>query len=283
MAPATDAKKPRISDDDRLVNMWLHNRSANTSRAYRADVDAFRQWTGKPLADVVLDDLQGWFDSLIGSDATRRRKLASVKSALAFGVRVGFLDVDVGAALRLERGRDCLSERILTEEEVRRIIDMEPCPRKQVALNVLYYMGLRISEMCALKWRDMTRRQQGGVASVFGKGNKTRHVSVRAKLWKEIVAVRADDWRPDTPVVPGHDGSPLHLRAAHRLVKRAAKRAGLPDASAHWFRHAHASHALDNGAPAHVVQQTLGHSDLKTTTRYAHVREGDGGGNYLKD
>jgi len=57
----------------------------------------------------------------------------------------------------------------------------------------------------------------------------------------------------------------------------------LPDASAHWFRHAHASHALDNGAPAHVVQQTLGHSDLKTTTRYAHVREGDGGGNYLKD
>lgn len=283
MAPATAAKRPRISDDDRLVNMWLHNRSANTARAYRADVNAFRQWTGKPLADVVLDDLQGWFDSLKGSDATRRRKLASVKSALAFGVRVGFLDVDVGAALRLDRGRDRLSERILTEEDVRRVIDMEECPRKRVALRVLYFMGLRISEMCALTWRDMTRRQQGGVASVFGKGNKTRHVLVPAKLWKELVAVRADDWRPETPVVPGHDGSPLHLRAAHRLVKRAAKRAGLPDASAHWFRHAHASHALDNGAPAHVVQQTLGHSDLKTTTRYAHVREGDGGGNYLKD
>ncbi len=283
MAPATDAKRPRISDDDRLLNMWLHNRSANTARAYRADVNAFRQWADKPLADVVLDDLQGWFDSLKGSDATRRRKLASVKSALAFGVRVGFLDVDVGAALRLERGRDRLSERILTEEGVRRVIDMEECPRKRVALRVLYFMGLRISEMCSLTWRDMTRRQQGGVASVFGKGGKTRHVLVPAKLWKEIVAVRADDWRPETPVVPGHDGSPLHLRAAHRLVKRAAKRAGLPDASAHWFRHAHASHALDNGAPAHVVQQTLGHSDLKTTTRYAHVREGDGGGNYLKD
>lgn len=283
MAPAMDEKTSRISDDDRLLNMWLHNRSANTARAYRADVGSFRQWADKPLADVVLDDLQGWFDSLKGSDATRRRKLASIKSALAFGVRVGFLDVDVGAALRLERGRDRLSERILTEEDVRRIIDMEECPRKRVALRVLYFMGLRISEMCALTWRDMTRRQQGGVASVFGKGNKTRHVLVPAKLWKELVAVRADNWRPETPIVPGHDGSPLHLRAAHRLVKRAAKRAGLPDASAHWFRHAHASHALDNGAPAHVVQQTLGHSDLKTTTRYAHVREGDGGANYLKD
>ena len=90
MAPATVAKTPRISDDDRLVNMWLHNRSVNTARAYRADVDAFRQWADMPLADVVLDDLQGWFDSLTGSDATRRRKLASVKSALAFGVRVVF-------------------------------------------------------------------------------------------------------------------------------------------------------------------------------------------------
>ncbi|MFT8913471.1 site-specific integrase, partial [Zymomonas mobilis] len=83
MAPAMDAKTSRISDDDRLLNMWLHNRSANTARAYRADVGSFRQWADKPLADVVLDDLQGWFDSLKGSDATRRRKLASIKSALA--------------------------------------------------------------------------------------------------------------------------------------------------------------------------------------------------------
>ncbi len=283
MAPPTDAKRPRISDDDRLTNMWLHNRSANTARAYRADLSAFREWAAKPLAEVVLDDLQAWFDSLPGSDATRRRKLASVKSALAFGLRVGFFDADVGAALRLERGRDRLSERILTEEDVRRIIDGEPCPRKRLALRVLYFMGLRISEMCGLTWRDMTRRQQGGAASVCGKGNKTRHVSVPAKLWKELMAARAGGWRPETPVVPGHDGCPLHLSAAHRLVKRATKRAGLPDASAHWFRHAHASHALDNGAPAHVVQQTLGHADLKTTTRYAHVREGDGGANYLKD
>lgn len=283
MAPARDGKTARISDDERLARMWLHNRSANTARAYRADLDAFRQWAEKPLENVVLDDLQNWFDSLAGSDATRRRKLASVKSALAFGVRVGFLEVDVGAALRLDRGRDRLSERILTEEDVRRITEMEPCQRKRLALRVLYQMGLRISELCTLKQRDLTRRQQGGVASVFGKGGKTRKVEIPAKLWKEIVAARADDWRPDSPVVPGHDGGPLHLSAAHRLVKRAARRAGIADASAHWFRHACASHALDNGAPAHVVQQTLGHSDLKTTTRYAHAREGDGAAHYLKD
>ncbi|WP_040508326.1 tyrosine-type recombinase/integrase [Gluconobacter morbifer] len=283
MAPAAAGKTPNISDDDRLMKMWLHNRSENTARAYRADVESFRAWSAKPFLEVTLEDLQEWYDSLEGADATRRRKLASVKSALSFGVRVGFLSVDVGAAIRIEKERDRLSERILSEEDVRKMIDQEECPRRRAALKVLYFLGLRISELCGLTWRDMTRRQQGGIASVFGKGNKTRSVPVPAKLWKELVALRVDN-RSNAPVVPGHDGGPLHLRAANRLVKRAARRAGLSEAiSPHWLRHANASHALDNGAPAHVVQATLGHSSLATTTRYTHVRDGDGSGNYLRD
>ena len=39
-----------------------------------------------------------------------------------------------------------------------------------------------------------------------------------------------------------------------------------PAASIHWLRHAHASHAIDNGAPITLVSATLGHADLKTTS-----------------
>ncbi len=42
--------------------------------------------------------------------------------------------------------------------------------------------------------------------------------------------------------------------------------------SPHWLRHAHVSHALDRGAPAHLVQQTVGHASLATTSKYAHAR-----------
>ena len=52
-------------------------------------------------------------------------------------------------------------------------------------------------------------------------------------------------------------------------MKRAG---GNPDTSPHWLRHAHASHAIDNGAPITLVSQTLGHADLKTTSVYAHAR-----------
>ena len=66
------------------------------------------------------------------------------------------------------------------------------------------------------------------------------------------------------------------------MVKAAARRAGLSGAvSAHWLRHAHASHALDRSAPLHLVQATLGHADLKTTGRYTHARPTESSATYL--
>ena len=66
-----------------------------------------------------------------------------------------------------------------------------------------------------------------------------------------------------------------------RAVRKVAQGAGIKeDVSPHWFRHAHASHALDRGAPAHLVQQTLGHQSLATTTRHTHARPEDSSGQY---
>jgi site-specific recombinase XerD len=45
--------------------------------------------------------------------------------------------------------------------------------------------------------------------------------------------------------------------------------------SAHWLRHAHVSRSLKRNVPVHIVQQTVGHSSLTTTTRYAHVMPDD--------
>ena len=73
------------------------------------------------------------------------------------------------------------------------------------------------------------------------------------------------------------------MRRIHAVVKSTAKRAGINEAmSAHWLRHAHASHAIDNGAPITLVSQTLGHADLKTTSVYAHARPNESSSRYLK-
>jgi nitrogen-specific signal transduction histidine kinase len=86
------------------------------------------------------------------------------------------------------------------------------------------------------------------------------------------------------PSLPPTAGDPDQLlQVFQNLLKNAAEDAGVnPAASIHWLRHAHASHAIDNGAPITLVSQTLGHADLKTTSVYAHARPGESSGRYLK-
>jgi site-specific recombinase XerD len=62
----------------------------------------------------------------------------------------------------------------------------------------------------------------------------------------------------------------------------AARRAAVAGkVSPHWFRHAHASQALDRGAPIHLVSHTLGHSSVATTGRYLHARPTESSSKYL--
>ena len=82
------------------------------------------------------------------------------------------------------------------------------------------------------------------------------------------------------------EGNPLRratwCRQGRRIVD-AGKRAGLSrEVSAHWLRHADASHSLDRGAPIHLVQQTLGHASMATTGRYLHARPTDSSARYLR-
>jgi integrase/recombinase XerD len=58
-----------------------------------------------------------------------------------------------------------------------------------------------------------------------------------------------------------------------QIVREAAQRAGIVgNVSPHWFRHSHASHALERGASVALVRDTLGHSSLQVTSRYTHAK-----------
>jgi site-specific recombinase XerD len=153
--------------------------------------------------------------------------------------------------------------------------------RNRVLLTVLYGGGLRISEVCGLRWRDLMARDEAGQATVFGKGGKTRAVLLSASTWKVLMALRGEA-PSDAPVFRSRKGGALDPSAVHRVVKAAAARAGLPsEVSAHWLRHAHASHSLDRGAPIHLVQATLGHASVATTGRYLHARPSESSARFL--
>ena len=134
-----------------------------------------------------------------------------------------------------------------------------------------------VSELSSLTWVQVIPRETGEVQlALIGKGDKERHVLIPAEIAKGLLALRGD-------APPSARVFPITERRINQLIKAAAKRAKVnPEASAHWFRHAHASHAIDNGAPITLVSQTLGHADLKTTSVYAHARPNESSSRYLK-
>ena len=272
----------QASTDAQLIDLWLHGRSIHTQRAYRADALLLLGATGEPLAQITLGDLQSFSDLLADlAPATRARRLSAVKSLLAFGHRLGYLPFDVGRALRLPKMKDALAERILPEADVHRLLSLEPNPRNRVLLRLLYAGGLRVSELCGLTWCDVQARAEGGQVTVYGKGGKTRAVLLSPALWADLLAIR-NGASPDGPVFRSRKGGRLDPSQIMRIVRAAARGAGIPaNVSPHWLRHAHASHALDRGAPIHLVQATLGHASVATTGRYLHARPADSSSRYL--
>jgi site-specific recombinase XerD len=269
-------------NDETLIRLWLNGRSKHTQRAYQADIRAMLATIGKPVANLALADLQDWIGTLEQlAPASQSRKIGAVKSLLSFAEKTGLLPFNVGAALRVPPVKNVLAERILEESDVIRLIALETDKRNHALLRLGYLAGLRISEICGLRWRDTKRRTGGGQITVFGKGGKTRVVVLPGGMWKELIELRCDA-PDDVPIFRSAKGGQLDPSAVHRVVKRAAKRAGLPTTvSAHYLRHAHVSHALDRGAPAHLVQATVGHSDLRTTSKYAHAKPDASSSTYL--
>lgn len=277
-------RNPEASSDEQLIEIWLHGRASHTQRAYRADIQRFQSMT-KTLQAVTLSDLQQFADSLHDlAPSSRYRTLSGVKSLLAFGHRIGYLPFDVGRALRLPAVRNRLAERILSEADLHRILSLEDNPRNRAILTLFYASGIRVSELCGLCWRDLQASRDGGQITVFGKGGLTRAIQVPASVWKLVTSLRSASG-PADPVFRSRkqkDGGTLRPLAVFRVVRHAATRAGIPlPISPHWFRHAHASHALDRGAPIHLVQATLGHASITTTGRYLHARPHDSSSRFL--
>jgi integrase/recombinase XerC len=148
--------------------------------------------------------------------------------------------------------------------------------RDSVMLEILYGAGLRVSELCGMRWGDMDFGN--GAVRVLGKGRKERIVPLG-----EVAMKRLAEYRATLDFVPTFDDfilyakiQPKRTRAYPRWVQRRLKDclkvAGLPaDLSPHKLRHSCATHMLDAGADLRVVQTLLGHASLSTTQIYTHV------------
>jgi integrase/recombinase XerD len=162
--------------------------------------------------------------------------------------------------------------------------------RDYALLRILGNCGLRSAELRRLRAEDLRRPRADARhyrLYVHGKGGREREVSV-----PDVVKDAVDAWVRVHPLAKAtglRDEQPLFVRlgrhgreqpealaeSVYRLVNRHCLAVGVPDrlAHPHVLRSYRATHLLEAGASIHEVSARLGHVDLRTTARYAAVRE----------
>ncbi len=278
---------------EQVIDLWLHGKSPHTQRYYRREAQKFLVMLGKPLDLVTLADVQAYATVLERSElavSSQARAIAAIKSLFSFAHRkTGLLAANPAGPVTAPKVKDALAERILPEAVVQMMIGLEPDSRNRVLLRLLYIAGLRVSELTQLEWRSLQAREVGGQVLIYGKGGKTRVIKLPASLWCELQELR-EEVEMDAPIFSSRKQKG-HLTEVqvNRIVKAAAMRVPGLDGkvaakvSPHWLRHAHASHAMDRGAPVHLVKETLGHASVATTGRYLHARPTDSSSLYLEE
>jgi integrase/recombinase XerD len=268
--------------------------SDRTIRAYHRDLDRLLEYlahrgVGEPEAVTHLD-LREYVYYLKdrGLAATSiRRALSAIRTYFAFLLSEGVLDADPTERLETPQTWRRLPS-VLSREETDRLLEAPDRNRPlywrdRAILEFLYATGVRVSELIALRVRNLDLDE--GFATVFGKGSKERLVAVGSAAglaltrYLERVRPRLDKGEGEGAVFLNHRGRPLTRMAVWNLVKDAAQRAGIHKAvSPHTLRHTFATHLLEGGADLAAVQDLLGHADISTTQIYTHVdRE------YLRD
>ncbi|MBD2261352.1 site-specific integrase [Pseudanabaena sp. FACHB-2040] len=261
----------QASSDDHLIELWLAGfDSPSTRKAYTSAINRLRKWLGAVgLRQVTASDLVDYRDSFKASwsDATRNQHLAAIKSLWSFGCDLCYLPFNVPHAVyKLKKPRPVTAERILTEKEMLKAIQLEPDPGAQIFLRILYGTGIRASEAISLRWCDFQRRGNRVFLQVQnGKGGQFREIGCPPKLYQELMARQS-------PTASGSElvfGVPyIH---AYRWVKQALTRIGKPEASPHWARHCHAVVSHEHGADWHSIARQLGHKRASfTMDRYGH-------------
>jgi len=162
---------------------------------------------------------------------------------------------------------------ILSREEVGRILEAATDLRHKTLLMTTYAAGLRVSELCHLRIKDIDSDRMG-IRVEQGKGAKDRYTLLSPHLLEQLRRY----WRTYQPnewlFVHRNGTDPLPVETVQRSFYRARDKAGIRKrGGVHSLRHAFATHLLEAGVDIHTIQKLLGHRSIQSTLRYFHLAQ----------
>jgi len=263
--------------------------SENTVSAYMFDIERFSIFIVhqgiENYAHIDIHHIHAFLlmlEELGLALSSRTRTLSSLRGFFSYLFSQKIIDTDITEKAELPKTRRSLPDTLSIEEMLAILeqpdINTKAGIRDKAMLELLYACGLRVSELCGIKQRDLLLEQE--VIRVFGKGSKERIVPIGSSAL-EWVGTYQLEVRPhfmksgistDDILFLNQRGTGISRMSIWNIVTKATRDAGIEKhVHPHTFRHSFATHLLEGGADLRALQEMLGHSDISTTQIYTHI------------
>lgn len=254
-----------------IEDMHIRGLGEKTQKAHIRNVKHFAAFLGRPPDTATPEDLRAYQLRMTNdgvSASTYNVRIISLR--FLFSVTCG--REEMKRYMQFHRKPRKLPI-VLSVEEVATLLAAVPGPglKYRAALGISYGAGLRASEVCNLKVKDIDS-QRMLIHVDDGKGGRDR----KAMLAPSLLVLLREYWRESRPegwLFPGKPKiMPLSPRQLNRAFTSAKHMAGISKpATLHTLRHSFATHLLEANTDVRVIQVLLGHAKLTTTARYTHV------------
>ena len=253
-----------------LTHMKVLGRSENTLILYERSIVKLLQYTSKDAKEMTLEDIEDYQASIV--DEVSTATMATHVSAW----RV-FFDYIEAPNIRINKLRKPTVKsdppRRLTKIELQRLFDFAITPMENALISIMYYGGLRVSEVTNLE-RGKDIFKTGEVIIRQGKGGKNDIVLVPEKTIKLI-----GDYLKVAPkskyIFSNRRGEKLNPTYLYKIVKKVSLRAGLEGVHPHTLRHTLVYHLKQADMRDSFVQKIARHKNPATTARYGELTKTD--------
>jgi len=262
--------------EEMIQAMKLHGLRSKTIESYCCSIRRVAHFFNRCPDDLNQTELKDYFSGMLEQYSWSTIKVALC--ALQFFHRY-VLDRDMEWIKIIRPPRVHRIPDIPTREEARQIINTVRKLRYRVFFFFVYSLGLRISEALAVEVTDI-RHQERRVLIRDGKGGVDRYVPLPEMTYQVLRRFWPTHRHPRL-LFPSPQGTTFHARLASKPMEASGAQAAFKAArlecgiekqiTVHSLRHAYTTHLMELGMEMRLVQGSLGHKNINTTARYAHI------------
>nr|WP_312292625.1 site-specific integrase [Clostridium chromiireducens] len=263
--------------DKMIKDLEIRGRTQNTIKNMVWSIKNFSKFYNQPPELLGEQDIINYLDYCINQKKLCRGTVNAINSALKF-----FYVVTLERSwsdLRIPKIRyDKKLPSYLSKEEVKVLLDTISYLKHKAILSTIYSSGLRVSEAINLRISDIMSKEMK-IRVRVGKRNKERYTLLSEKnllllrqYWKRF---GYKNYSPDDYLFTSRKtGKQLTNRCIESAMERAVKKAGINrKATPHTLRHSFATHLMNDKVELVTIQALMGHSNIKTTSIYLHVKD----------